>query len=122
MTHKIQLSFLIKEVETPLMYKFDLFRFEPLPSQRVELHLYRVLGLGAHSSQQVWPFFLMASIILVAFNWIVITIAMEISMMITRTVVREGVCSLFQETSPSFRLVLFGPSLMIRTFCVIIIL
>lgn len=28
------------------------YKFEPLPSQRVELHLYRVLGLGAYSSQQ----------------------------------------------------------------------
>ena len=38
-------------------------------------------------------------------------------MMITRTVVREGVCSLSQETSPSFRLVLLNSERFVSSLC-----
>ena len=38
-------------------------------------------------------------------------------MMITRTVVREGVCSLSQETSPSFRLVLQDSERFVLSLC-----
>ena len=77
-----------------------IFRFEPLPSQRVELHLYRVLGLGAYSSQQVDKT-MFNSIILVTILIVIITIMIILNL--CRTGVWEGVCSLWQGKSPSFR-------------------